>query len=79
MNAWKWVTSRAGRMWLYSVSLCVVPILVMYGVISKESAPLWIALVAAFLGVAAPAMALAHVPPKATSKRDSKSSGYEPV
>lgn len=59
-----WLFSREGRKWLYVVSLAAIPLLVMYGVIDPEAAPMWLALVAAFLGVAAPAMALGHLPKK---------------
>lgn len=59
-----WLTSRKGRQYLYSIAVVVIPVLVMYGVISQDSAPLWMAIVAAVLGVAAPAMALSHLTPE---------------
>mgnify|MGYP006273936583 CR=1 FL=1 len=46
-NIVKWFTSRDGRKWVYTVSLALIPLLVFYGVISKDSAPLWIALIGA--------------------------------
>ena len=52
--------SREGRKWLYGIALAVVPLLVVYGVISEEEAPLWIALVGSFL---APTLALTHLSP----------------
>jgi hypothetical protein len=52
--------SREGRKWIYGVCLAVVPILVLYGVIDSEAAPLWIALIAA---VVAPTVALTHLTP----------------
>ena len=52
--------SREGRKWLYGIALAVVPLLVVYGVISEEAAPLWIALVGSFL---APTLALTHLSP----------------
>lgn len=58
---WKVVTSREGRKSLYVISLAVIPLLVFYGVITEDAAPLWIALIAS---VPAPSMALAHMPPK---------------
>lgn len=64
MRPWEWLVSREGRKWLYSVAVAVVPLLVLYGAISHESAPLWLAAIAALLGVAAPAMALSHLTPK---------------
>ena len=59
-----WLLSREGRKWLYALAVAVVPLLVLYGAISQESAPLWLAVVAALLGVASPAMALKNLPPK---------------
>ena len=52
--------SREGRKWLYGISLTVIPLLVAYGVISEDAAPLWVALVGSFL---APALALTHLSP----------------
>ena len=48
--------SREGRKWLYGICLAAVPLLVLYGVISKDAAPLWIALIGA---VVSPTLALA--------------------
>ena len=53
--------SREGRKYIYLVSLAVIPLLVFYGVISEDAAPLWVALVAA---VVAPMTALTHLTPK---------------
>lgn len=58
---WKTITSREGRKSLYVISLAVIPLLVFYGVITEDAAPLWVALIASVL---APSMALAHMPPK---------------
>ena len=66
-----WLLSREGRKWLYSVAVAVVPLLVLYGAISQEAAPLWLAVCAALLGVAAPAMALSHLTPAAQAPEDS--------
>lgn len=60
MNIKEWIVSRDGRKWVYTVSLALIPLLVFYGVISEDSAPLWIALVGA---VVAPVMALTHMTP----------------
>jgi hypothetical protein len=60
---WKKLTSREGRKSLYLISLAVIPLLVFYGVITEDAAPLWIALIGSIL---APTMALAHMPPKDT-------------
>lgn len=59
-----WLLSREGRKWLYTVALAAVPLLVLYGAISQEAAPLWLGLIAAFLGAASPVMALTHLAPK---------------
>lgn len=64
MNIKTWIMSREGRKWLYSVAVAVVPLLVLYGAISQESAPLWLAVIAAFLGAASPVMALTHMTPR---------------
>jgi hypothetical protein len=52
--------SREGRKWLYGIALTAVPLLVVYGVISEDAAPLWVALVGSFL---APTLALTHLSP----------------
>lgn len=59
-----WLLSREGRKWLYAVAVAVVPLLVLYGAISQEAAPLWLGLIAAFLGAASPVMALTHLAPR---------------
>lgn len=56
----KWLISRDGRKWIYGVCLAAVPLLVAYGVLEKDDAPLWIALIGA---VVAPALALANLTP----------------
>ncbi len=56
-----WLNNREVRKWLYGVSLTVVPLLVAYGIIEKDEAPLWIALAGSIL---APTLALAHLPAK---------------
>lgn len=55
-----WLMSREGRKWIYSVCLAAVPLLVLYGVIDEQAAPLWIAVIAA---VVAPTVALTHLTP----------------
>lgn len=46
----KWMPSPAVRLWIYGVITAGVPLLIAYGVLSQEVAPLWIALAASFLG-----------------------------
>jgi hypothetical protein len=58
---WKKLTSREVRKSLYLISLAVIPLLVFYGVITEDSAPLWVALVGSVL---APTLALTHLSPK---------------
>jgi hypothetical protein len=60
-NLLKKAMSREGRKYIYVISLTVIPLLVFYGVISEEAAPLWVALVAA---VVAPMTALTHLSPE---------------
>ena len=57
----KLLQDRGVRKWLYGVSLTVVPLLVAYGIIEQDNAPLWIALAGSIL---APSLALAHLPAK---------------
>lgn len=42
---------EATRAWIYRVLTAVVPILIAYGVIGEQVAPLWIALGGAVLGI----------------------------
>jgi hypothetical protein len=55
--------TRKRRQYLYSIALVIVPLLIMYDVLDAQSAPLWLALVAAVLGVAAPVSALLNMSP----------------
>lgn len=57
----KLLQDREVRKWLYGISLTVVPLMVAYGAIEKQDAPLWIALAGSIL---APSLALAHLPAK---------------
>lgn len=41
---------EATRAWIYRVLTAVVPILIAYGVLDEQVAPLWVALGAAVLG-----------------------------
>lgn len=55
------------RRWLYGVALAVVPILVAYGIVDGDRAPLWVALVSA---VIVPGVALANVQDERSSAQD---------
>jgi hypothetical protein len=57
----KWLNNRNHRKWLYGVALAGVPLLVAYGVVSEDAAPLWVAMIGAAL---APAVALGHLTPE---------------
>ena len=56
----EWLSNRENRKWIYGVCLAIVPILVLYGVIDEQAAPLWIALIGA---IVAPSLALANLTP----------------
>lgn len=47
------------RRYIYGVALVVVPLLIYYGLVSEEAAPLWVALVSAIL---VPGLAAANTP-----------------
>lgn len=55
-----WLTPQV-RGWLYGVITALVPLLIIYGVLDEQTAPLWIALGASILGTST---ALAHTPRK---------------
>lgn len=51
------VTSRKGRIYLYSVGIAVIALLTTYGIMTQELASTWSALLAPLLG-----LAIANVP-----------------
>jgi len=55
-----WLQDSKHRRHLYMVSLALIPLLVFYGLVSQDAAPLWIALIGA---VVAPTVALNHITP----------------
>jgi hypothetical protein len=55
-----WLQDSKHRKHLYMVSLAAIPLLVFYGLVSQDAAPLWIALIGA---VVAPSVALNHITP----------------
>lgn len=58
-----WLTPQA-RGWLYGILTALIPLLITYGVVDQQSAPLWLALAASILGTST---ALAHTPLKQES------------
>jgi hypothetical protein len=52
---------RRTRLYLYSLAIAIVPLLLAYDAIEPDTAPLWLGLAATFLGIAAPATALANL------------------
>lgn len=61
MSKIKNLFTREVRKWIYGVALVAVPLLVAYGIIDENLAPLWIALIGAIF---VPGLALANLPPK---------------
>lgn len=55
--------TRRNRLWLYTITTAAIPLLVVYGVVSADTAPLWLTLAAAILGTASPLVALGHLSP----------------
>lgn len=53
----KFSPSPAARRWVYGVAVAVVPLLIAYGILQEEHAPLWVALIGA---VFVPGMAWAN-------------------
>ncbi|WP_040765610.1 phage holin [Varibaculum cambriense] len=53
-----WLTP-AVRGWIYGIITALVPLLIIYGVLDEQTAPLWLALAASILGTST---ALAHTP-----------------
>ena len=51
----------AARSYLYGIALAVLPLLVYFGIVTEDDAPLWIALVGAIL---VPGVAFANRPTK---------------
>lgn len=54
----------AVRRWIYGVATAVLPVLVAYGVLDGERAPLWVAVAGAFL---VPGLAFVHTDPATPS------------
>lgn len=57
------ITSRKGRIYLYSVGLAIIALLSTYGVMTQELSAAWSALLAPLLG-----LAIANVPSEGEDK-----------
>lgn len=57
----KRLTSPAARTYLYGIALAALPLLVYFGIVTEDDAPLWAALVGAIL---VPGVAFANRPTK---------------
>lgn len=51
--------TQATRAWIYRVTTAAMPLLIVYGVVTDETAPLWVGMAAAILGTGT---AAAHTP-----------------
>lgn len=47
----RFIKSTAGRRWLYGVAIAAVALAAAYGLITEETGALWVAVVAALLGL----------------------------
>jgi hypothetical protein len=65
------VMTRQVRKYLYGVAMAAMALLVALDTIPGSQAPLWLGVVAAVLGLAAPATALANLTPAASDIADS--------
>lgn len=63
--------TRTNRKRIYVAAVAALPLLVLYGAISRESAPLWADALAGILLMAAPATALGHLTPTAPETEES--------
>ena len=54
------IFSAATRRWIYGIAVVLIPLLVAYGAVDENIAPLWLAVVGAIL---VPGLALANVNP----------------
>lgn len=59
--------SEATRAWIYRVATAALPLLVIYGIVDEQTAPLWLAAVGALL---VPGLAAANTSTKAAPPAD---------
>lgn len=55
--------SAQQRLTVYRVAAAILPLLVAYGLLSSDQAPLWLALAAAVLSIGPPALAARNITP----------------
>lgn len=55
--------TKKNRAYIYTLAGVIVPVMIAYNIIEPEQAPMWLAVVAAVLGLAAPVTALSHMTP----------------
>lgn len=58
----EWFTAK-NRAWLYRIAIAAVALAAVYGVVDPDKTALWVSVIAAVLGIAAPATALRHITP----------------
>ena len=51
------------RTYIYAIATAVMPILVAYGLLTPDKAPLWLALAGAILAAAPPVLAIRNITP----------------
>lgn len=58
-----WLRTAAGRKSIYGIAIAAIALVAGYGLIDPEKIPLWLGLIAALLGLAAPITALRNITP----------------
>ena len=58
----EWFTAK-NRAWLYRIAIAAVGLAAVYGILDPAKSAVWVSLIAAVLGIAAPATALRHITP----------------
>ena len=64
------VPSPAVRLWLYGIAGTLVPVLVIYGLVTTEEGTAWLAVAGAVLAPAGLGLAAANVPTKSAGEGD---------